>query len=393
MPLLSFLVATLVATSNFPNELANAEKQISKTINEDELKAHVFRLASKEFAGRRGPGSARTSRHIANLFETMGLAPGFGESYFQPVGNFLADPNEIQNQGYVGRNVAAMIQGSDPKLKDEWIVLSAHFDHLGVGKGGIYFPGADDNASGVAVLLEVAEYFAKSENRPKRSILFVGFDLEESGLLGSRYFAAHPPFPLAKLKTFLTADMLGRSMANLMDDYLFVLGTESSNQLRQIVATTEPAKGLKIGRLGTDLIGTRSDYGPFRDRKIPFLFFSTGQHPDYHKPSDLPDRIDYRRMVRIGNWISQVVVHLANAEETPVWNETPETDIAEAKTIQTLLARVLKSPGIIPLTKQQIRFAGNIQQRLTAIVERGTISESERTWLIWMSRILLATVF
>ena len=138
------------------------------------------------------------------------------------------------------------------------------------------------------MLLEVAERLVLQEKKPRRTILFAAFDLEEAGLQGSTHFATHPPRDIHKLKAFLTADMLGRSMANVMDEYVFALGSETSSHLRKVLEEVQPADGLKVGLLGADIVGTRSDYGPFRDRRVPFLFFSTGPHPDYHKPTDLP---------------------------------------------------------------------------------------------------------
>src|SRR5262249_37343983 len=154
------------------------------------------------------------------------------------------------------------------------------------------------------MLIEVAERFALQKQRPKRTILFVSFDLEEQGLQGSTHFAAHPPLPFATLKAFLTADLLGRSMANVLDEYVLALGSESSPALRRLRPEVEPPQGLTVGRLGADLVGTnsvaaRSDYGPFRDRKVPYLFLTTGTHPDYHRPSDLPDRINYAKLAKI----------------------------------------------------------------------------------------------
>src|SRR5262249_355552 len=230
----------------------------------------------------------------------------------------LADEDDPRGN-YIGRNVAAVLPGSDPKLADEWILLSAHFDHLGK-KGDTIFPGADDNASGVAMLLEVAERFALRKEKPKRKVVFVAFDQEETGLLGSTYFATHAPRPFRQLKAFLTADMLGRSMANVMDEYVFALGSERAPQLRKLLEDVKPPAGLKVGRLGADLVGTRSDYGPFRDRRVPFLFFSTGQHADYHSPRDRPERIDYEKLRRICLWISDLVERLANADAAPTWD-------------------------------------------------------------------------
>src|SRR5262249_24563315 len=151
-------------------------------------------------------------------------------------------------------------------------------------------------------------------------------------------------------KAFLTADMIGRSMANLMDEYVFVLGSESAPQLRTLVETVKPEDGLKIGRVGADLIGTRSDYGPFRDRRIPFLFFSTGQHPDYHQPSDVPEKIDYVKLRKISLWIADLTSRLADDAEVPTWKDVGlPPDVDEARTVHLLLCRVLDHPKVYPL--------------------------------------------
>jgi hypothetical protein len=374
-----------------PFPFAADEAELSVDIGVHELRAHVYRLASPEFLGRQGPGAARASRHVAAMFQRLKLQPAFGNSYFQPIPSLLtADDNRPAS--FLGRNVAAVLPGSDPRLMGEWIVLSAHFDHLGV-RNGVLYPGADDNASGVAMLLEVAERFALQKEKPRRTIVFVAFDQEEAGLLGSRHFVTHPPRDLKLLKTFLTADMLGRSMANVMDEYVFALGSECSPRLRQLLTEVRPEKGLTVGRLGADLIGTRSDYGPFRDRGIPFLFFSTGQHPDYHSPSDLPDRIDYARLRKIALWISDLTWRLANDDEAPVWDDGGAPDLDEVRTILTLASRVLARPFAYPLTERQRSLVGGVAQRLTEIVGRGRITPSERTWLVWTARVLLITVF
>ncbi len=390
--LFPFLVAALVPF-DLPESLKAIENEKSHEIKVNELKAHVYRLASKEFLGRRGPGAARAAKHIAELFKDMGLKPAFGKSYFQPIPNYLRKKQDKLKRTFAGKNVGAILPGSDPKLKDEWIVLSAHFDHLG-NRGKTFWPGADDNASGVAMLLEVAEHFALAKKRPKRTIVFVSFDLEEVGLLGSRHFAKHPPLDIKKLKAFATADMLGRSMANVMDEYVFVLGSESAKRLRHLITRVAPEKGLKIGRMGADIIGTRSDYGPFRDKKIPFLFFSTGQHSDYHQPTDLPDRIDYHRLRKISAWIGKLTFRLANDKEVPVWDKKPDLkDMEEVKTIHTLLKRALDNPKLFPLTKARRKHVKGIEANLAGIIKRGKITTAERTQLVWTSRLLLITVF
>jgi hypothetical protein len=383
--LMSFWMAYSVALSSA------AETELSSDIHFYELRAHVYRLASPEFLGRRGPGAARTARHLADAFERLGLKAAFGDSYYQDIPSLLSEGTD--KASIIGRNVGALLPGSDPKLKDEWIILSAHYDHLGK-QGNVLYPGADDNATGVAMLLEVAEYFALSKDKPRRTLAFIAFDQEEAGLRGSMHFAAHSPLPFRQLKAFLTADMLGRSMANVMDEYVFVLGSERSAHLRQLIEKAVPPDGLVVGRLGADLIGTRSDYGPFRDRSVPFLFFSTGQHPDYHAPSDLPQRIDYRKLQRISCYIRDVMKRLANDDAAPAWNDRPlPPDLEEVRTVAVLVNRVLKRQDIYPLTEKKRQLVQGVQKRLSTILEKGKVAAEDRNWLMWNARLLLVTVF
>lgn len=369
--------------------VAQKEAKPCAPISLDELEAYVYQLASPDFHGRSGAGAARTARYLASIFESLKLEPAFGSSYYQPIPWRLAD----DPYSFVGRNVGGTIPGCDPKLKDEWIVLSAHFDHLGEQAGQLY-PGADDNATGVAMLLALARHFAHRCEKPRRTILFVAFDLEEAGLQGSTHFATHPPRDIHKLKAFLTADMLGRSMANVMDEYVFALGSETSPQLRKLLCEVEPPRGLKVGRLGADLVGTRSDYGPFRDRCVPFLFFSTGQHPDYHRPTDTPEKIDYAKLRRITIWISRLLDRLARDDEPPTWEAKGlPGDLEEARIVYLLLQRVLTRQEAYPLTASERELMGGVAKRLNDILDRGRITSEERKWLVWTARLLLVTVF
>jgi hypothetical protein len=393
--LLAFVLALGQPQDPFP--FAQAEAELSVDIRVHELKAHVYRLASPEFLGRKGAGAARASRHIADAFRRLKLEPAFGTSFFQSIPWTAKDGKDNKDGkgtkvGFMGRNVAAVLPGTDPKLKEEWIILSAHFDHLGK-VGDVLYPGADDNASGVAMLLEVAERFALQKEKPRRTVMFVAFDLEESGLLGSKHFALQPPRDLKKLKAFLTGDMLGRSMANVMDEHVFVMGSEHSSRLRKLLGEVTPEKGLKVGRLGTDLIGTRSDYGPFRDKRIPFLFFSTGSHPDYHRPSDLPDRIDYHKLRKICLWISDLTWRLANDDPTPAWEEPPAPELGEIQLARTILRSVLKNPQAYPLSDMQRAVAQGAERWLGGIVERGKVTPTERRWLVWTARLLMVMAF
>ncbi|MCS6851269.1 MAG: M28 family peptidase [Gemmataceae bacterium] len=384
----AWLALTLTAE---PVALNGAEAEVSEDIRVEELKAHVYRLASEEFLGRRGPGAARAGQYVTAAFERVRLQPGFADGFYQPI-PWLVD-GDSQRRGFVGRNVAAVLPGRDPVLRQEWIILSAHHDHLGRDRGQL-FPGADDNASAVAMLLEVAERFAVRREAPRRSVMFVSFDLEEAGLQGSTHFATHPPRDFRKLRAFLTADMLGRSMANVMDEYVFVLGSETAPQLRRLLERTPAPEGLSVGRLGADLVGTRSDYGPFRDRRVPFLFFSTGQHPDYHRPTDLPDRLDYDKLRRISLWIFDLTERLANDADVPVWrSEAPSPDLEEVRTVHCLIARTLARPDRYPITARQRQQLREVEDKLAAILARGQVTTEERHWLVWTSRWLLATVY
>jgi hypothetical protein len=387
----SLALWTAVAASCAAADRQADECELSAEIHVHELQAHVYRLASTEFLGRRGPGAARAARHLADAFARLGLAPAFGKSYFQDIPSLLNEGTS--KASLLGRNVAAILPGSDPNLAGEWVLLSAHYDHVGK-QGEVLFPGADDNASGVAMLLEVAESFALAPKKPRRTLVFVAFDQEEAGLLGSTYLAIHPPLPICGLKAFLTADMLGRSMANVMDEYVFVLGSEHSARLRRLVEEVKPSEGLCVGRLGADLIGTRSDYGPFRDRKVPFLFFSTGQHPDYHKPTDLPERIDYEKLRRNCEYIRALTGRLADDDQAPHWEDKElPPDLDEMRTVMVLVRRVLGHPELYPLTAKKREMVQAVEKRLAGILERGRVLADDRTWLLWSARLLLATVF
>jgi hypothetical protein len=386
------MVSLLVAFAGESYALARAEAELSADIGVHELRAHVYRLASIDFQGRRGAGAARTCRHLLAALQRLPLRPAFAESYEQPIpwpgGGAAGRP-----AGFIGRNVGAVLPGSDPALRDEWILLCAHYDHLG-RSGDKWFPGADDDASGVAALLEIAEHFALSHEKPRRSIMFVFFDQEESGLLGSKHFASHPPRDLRDLKACLTADMLGRSMANVMDEYVFVLGSEKSTRLRELVAEVLPESGLRVGRIGIDLIGTRSDYGPFRDQRIPFLFFSTGVHPDYHKPTDVPERVDYVKLRKIAVWISDLAWRLANDAATPTWNEEGlPPDLNEVRTVLVLIDRVIERPEVMALSPEKQVALRGVRRRLEEIAGRGEVTAVERAWLLWSARLLMVTMF
>lgn len=360
-----------------------------------DVRPHVEFLAAAARGGRPGGDADEAADYIADHFQRLGLRPLFAKEVTKRSGYFQPIPLPAQGgrePAAMGRNVAAVLPGSDPALKDEIVILSAHYDHLGVRNGSLY-AGADDNASGVAMLLEVAERLAKAGTAPRRTIAFLAFDLEERMLFGSQWFAAHLPWPQDKLKLFVTADMIGRSLGDLNLPAVFVLGSEHAPHLKTVLDKVGEPQGLEVSRLGIDLIGTRSDYGPFRDRKVPFLFFSTGQSDVYHTPLDLPQTLDYEKLARVTGLIDRVIVAAANDDTAPAWTDDLRPNIDEAKTLNRISSRLLAEAEKRQLGAVQVLTINQAKSRTEAILARGEMTADERTWLVRLSQFMLLSVF
>ncbi len=350
-----------------------------------QLREIVEVLASPEFGGRSGAGGDKAADYLVDQFRRLKLEGLFGGEFLQTI------PGKEPGTR-IGRNVGAMLRGSDPSLRDQWVIVAAHFDHLGV-RGGKLYPGADDNASGVAMMLEVARSVVRAPARPKRSIMFIGFDLEEVGLFGSRYFVAHSPVPLDRVVLFVTADMIGRALAGVCDEHVFVLGSEHSPGLRPWIAEAGRGRPVTVGLLGSDLLVlNRSDYGPFRNRNIPFLFFTTGENPRYHSPADTADTLDYPKMTAIAGMIHQVVRTALDAPEMPRWQSIPDNPMDEAVTIRNVLRILAKNSERLKIGVAQLFVINNTLQLLDGIVTRGAITPDERARVIQGARIVLFTV-
>jgi hypothetical protein len=342
-------------------------------------------LTAEEFAGRSGAGAEKAAAYLTDRLRALALEPLFDGEFIQPVPG--KEPGTVQ-----GRNVGARLVGSDPRLRDQWVIVAAHFDHLGV-RGGKLYPGADDNASGVAMMLEVARSVVRAATPPKRSLMFIGFDLEETGLFGSRYFVAHPPVPLDRVALFITADMIGRALAGVCDSHVFVIGTEHAPGLRRWIDESARGRPLAVGLLGADLLVlNRSDYGPFRSRGIPFLFFTTGENPRYHTPADTPDTLDYPKLTQISRMISQVVFKTVEAPSLPRWQSVPDHPFAEAVTIHDVLGIMSKHSDQLKISGPQLFLINNTLSLLDGIVARGAITPDERARVLQASRIILFTV-
>lgn len=222
-------------------------------------------------------------------------------------------------------NVVALLEGTDPQFSDEYIVIGAHKDHLGMGgpNTGSRKPdtiavhnGADDNASGTAAMLEIAEKMAWQRDSLRRSVIFVAFGAEEMGLLGSKYFVDHPPVELSKIKAMINIDMVGRLKK---DHTLQIGGTGTSDRSEEIL------KGLP-GRDSLKLAFSPEGYGPsdhasFYGKDIPVFFFSTGAHLDYHTPFDDTEKINFKGLKNLSDYIFNLAWTLSNMEENLKFKE------------------------------------------------------------------------
>jgi len=216
-------------------------------------------------------------------------------------------------------NVAGYLPGADPVLKDELVVVGAHYDHVGA-PGDTVYNGADDNASGTAGVLEIAEAFATCGERPRRSVLFLAFAGEEKGLFGSRFYADHPLFPLEKTIAMLNLDMIGRNDSNMVA----VIGSKTSATLTHINQQANALVGMELS-YEWDRYFRQSDHYSFYRKHIPVLFFNTGDHPDLHRPTDDVDKINPHKMARIGQLVFATAWLVANEQERPDFVEVSET--------------------------------------------------------------------
>ena len=256
-------------------------------IDAERLFADLERIASPELEGRLtgSAGSRQTQAIILERFKTLGLQPIAGgyTQQFSFTSTRRAGPQEFPN----AVNVLGLLPGT--REPESIVLVGAHYDHVGVRAGRVY-PGADDNASGVAGLLALAAWFAR--HPPAKSLLFVAFDGEEHGLRGARHFVAEPPVEMERIDAVVNLDMIARGD----NGTLYASGTHHYPFLKPIVLAAAEGRALKVA-FGHDNPDEpddwthRSDQAPFHARGIPFVFFSVEDHPDYHQPTDTVERV------------------------------------------------------------------------------------------------------
>ncbi|MDA9898359.1 M28 family metallopeptidase [Flavobacteriales bacterium] len=305
----------------------------TNSITADDLKAHLYVLASDSMEGRETGkrGQKMSANYIANYFKEIGIPPYKNNSYFQKfkvrIVKRYGKWKKGNNKKYLkGENIIGYIEGTD--LKDELLVITAHYDHLGIKEDSLIYNGADDNGSGTSSILEIAEAFmlAKKEgNGPRRSVLIMPVSGEEKGLLGSKYYADNPIYPLENTVANLNVDMIGR-IDDFHDNpnYVYLIGSDRlSTELHNISESVNDKHfNLDLDYKFNDEDDPnryyyRSDHYNFAKNNIPVIFYFNGVHADYHQTSDTIDKIIFPKIEKISRFIFLTAWELANRDERP----------------------------------------------------------------------------
>jgi aminopeptidase YwaD len=283
------------------------------------IRRDIDYLASEPLAGRLTgtPGNDSAAAYLARRYRALGLRP-LSPGYLQ---KFVAHPpaHAGQTVALATQNVFAVLPGRDPALRGQYVVIGAHFDHLGTSTENALDPeagmvvrrGADDNASGTAAVVELARLFVAHPAR--RSIIFVNFSGEEEGLLGSEYFVEHSPVPIDSMAAMLNFDMVGR----LRDDRVIVYGVATATEFPALLDRANISPRLNIAMQG-DGFGP-SDQSSFYAKSIPVLYFFTDLHADYHRASDTPEKINGAGEARVVALAERVVRDIADAPARPTY--------------------------------------------------------------------------
>ena len=309
-------------------EKSSSYRAAVASIHGDQLQACVDFLADDKMEGREAGsrGGRKAGDYLAAELRGLGLAAaGDDDGYFQPFGSDY-------------RNVLAKLEGSDPQLRLEYIVVGAHYDHVGYGNRynslgpiGQIHNGADDNASGTAGLVELAEAFTLLSERPKRSILFVGWDAEEKGLLGSKHWIAHPTVPVDDVAAMLNMDMIGR----LRDDRLTIYGSRTGVGWRRLVSRENDGLGLVIN-FSWDM-QPDADHYSFFDHRVPVIMAHTGLHSQYHRPTDDANLVNAKGIERVVRLMFGVAHELANQDALPRYREEARRESNGSRRWSTVL--------------------------------------------------------
>lgn len=337
-----WLIGLLSLVANAADEttpLADREFAAAvESIRVEDLKTHISTLASDALQGREGgsTGGHAASAYLIQQLRQQNVEPAAAEQQF------------VQEFSGGMRNILASVPGRDARLRDEVVIVCAHFDHVGFGtprnsRGpiGYIHNGADDNASGVAGLLEVVKAIRSLPQPPRRTLLFAFWDGEEKGLLGSKHWISAPTLPLSHIKLVINADMIGR----LRPEGVEVTGTRTARGLRQLVSHANSANSAASPQARLDFtwdMRADSDHHPFFAAGIPALMLHTGKHDDYHRPSDDADKLNYEGTQRLARLMLMLALRAAEADELPAFRIESRV---ETKDRQRLIEQPLPSPA------------------------------------------------
>ncbi len=260
---------------------------------------------------------------LLSLQELRSLALDIGEdrspqSMFFP-NHKIEYTASFTGNAWMGRNVIGILPGSDPKLKQEAVILGAHYDHLGLGIEGEIYHGANDNASGVSAIISIASAFRSLVKPPKRSIVFIAFDAEEIGRIGSAKYVAAPVIPIKNTVMMINFDMVGRNEPN----EVMAVATRSSPEIHRIHQEVNRHIGLDIVNPSSFRLG-RSDHTAFYDAKIPIMYLFGRLDPDYHSPQDTWDKINPEKTEKIAKLAFLTALEVANRENRIQFQEKEE---------------------------------------------------------------------
>lgn len=300
-----------------------------KSISKESLKTNLFIIASDEMEGRDtgSKGQKKAGDYLISQYKKSGISfPTGASDFYQRIPS--ASLNSRRNENLPdSENIWAFIKGSEKP--EEVLVISAHYDHIGIKNGEIHY-GADDDGSGTVAVLEIAKAFQKAKeegNGPKRSILFLHVTGEEHGLLGSKYYSENPLFSIANTITDVNIDMIGRRDEAHKDsnNYIYLIGSDylssdlytiCENANKNFINTT--IDYTFNDRNDPNRFYYRSDHYNFAKKGIPSVFLFNGVHADYHKPTDTPDKIEYDALAKRTQLAFAIAWELANRDNRPV---------------------------------------------------------------------------
>lgn len=321
---LAFIVSFSLVGAYGPQKLDKESSRLIGHISAKSMQEHLKYLSSDELEGRGTPskGLDLAADYIAADFKKSGLEPVGDDGYFQ-TSEFKSRKGEVQKV----RNVIGVLRGSDPVLKDSFVLVTAHYDHLGVNPyltGDQIYNGANDDGSGTVSVMELAEAFGKMKNRPKRTIVFMTFYGEEKGLVGSRFYGKHPIFPIAQTIADVNLEQVGRT-----DDTEAprVLGASMTGFDFSDIGTIFADAGKQVGISVTkhpkysDMFFALSDNQALADLGVPAHTICVAyEYPDYHRLSDTYDKVDYDNMAKVDQMVALGLLKIANSTDEPHWN-------------------------------------------------------------------------